>query len=417
VFSDIFNTPNLPQNLFKLAEVENINSILISPVVRNNYVKGTLVLGSNDAKSLNGVDAELMALLTDWALYLNGNGVSSHSATVFDGADSFGGLIGKSQPMQDIYKVVAKIADSDSNVLISGESGTGKELVARAIHDHSQRKDHTFIAVDCGALPGTLLESELFGFERGAFTGANNVKKGLVEYAEKGTLFLDEITEMNVELQAKLLRVLQERQFRRLGGSELIDVNFRIIAAMSREPREAIADNLLREDLFYRLNVIPIHIPPLRARAADIKLLALHFLDEIAEQQKRPPAQLTSKAMERLTYYSWPGNVRELRNLMERMSFMSKGDLIQVDDLPLEIRCLSKSPEMTEGHNHGTIPYTKAKAENLISFERSYFSRLIDKYRGNISRVSKEAKVSRKTIYNILKKHDIHNGDPAAFTK
>ncbi|MCG8603925.1 sigma-54 dependent transcriptional regulator [bacterium] len=416
ILSDIFNTPDLPENLFKLAEIEKINSILIAPVVRNEYVKGTLVLGSDDAKALSVVNAELMTLLTGLVLYLNERGLASHSAAMFDGADFFGGLIGKSKPMQDVYRIISKIADSDSNALISGESGTGKELVARAIHEHSNRKDHAFIAIDCGALPGTLLESELFGFERGAFTGASNVKKGLVECAEKGTLFLDEITEMSVDLQAKLLRVLQERQFRRVGGRELIDVNLRVIAAMSREPRQAIANKILRQDLFYRLNVIPIHTAPLRARVEDIELLARHFLNETAEEQKRPSAQLTSEAIKRLENYSWPGNVRELRNFMERIFFTSKGDIITIEDLPLEIRSMSQSSQMTEGHNHRTIPYTQAKADNLISFERSYFSKLIDKYSGNISRVSKEARVSRKTIYNILKKHNIHNADSAVLT-
>ncbi|MCH8860844.1 MAG: sigma-54-dependent Fis family transcriptional regulator, partial [Thaumarchaeota archaeon] len=228
IIENLGTTPKIPEHLLKLAEIENITSLLISPILLKKQIKGTLILGSGDRNNFSNVDFDLLKLLTDSALRLDES--TNSESTVHDPEEpqSFGSIIGKSSSMQEIYKIIIKIAPSDSNVFIYGESGTGKELIARMIHSQSRRKTQAFISVDCVALPESLIESELFGYERGAFTGANSIKRGLVEYSDKGTFFLDEIAEMNIELQAKLLRVLQERQFRRIGGKKLIDIDIRI---------------------------------------------------------------------------------------------------------------------------------------------------------------------------------------------
>jgi DNA-binding NtrC family response regulator len=230
----------------------------------------------------------------------------------------FSNIIGTSSPMVALFQLVETIAPTNSTVLITGESGTGKELIARAIHVNSPRRERPFVAVNCGALSETLLDSELFGHMRGAFTGADANKKGLIEVAEKGTIFLDEIGEMSPVVQVKLLRVLQERKFRRLGGTEEIDADIRILAATNRDLSKMVAEGSFREDLFYRINVIPMRVPPLRDRQGDIPLLAEHFVGRFAEQMRKPISGISGGAMSLLTQYSWPGNIRELENAMER---------------------------------------------------------------------------------------------------
>jgi two-component system response regulator PilR (NtrC family) len=230
----------------------------------------------------------------------------------------FCNIIGRSEAMLGVFRMVETIGRTNSTVLITGESGTGKELVARAIHFHSLRRDQPFVALNCGAVPETLLESELFGHMRGAFTGADSNKKGLVEVAERGTIFLDEIGEMNATMQVKLLRVLQDRTFRRLGGTEEIRADIRVIAATNQDLPRMVADGRFREDLFYRINVIPVPLPPLRERREDIPLLAEHFLVKFAEAMGKPIRTITAEAMDLLQGHAWPGNVRELENVMER---------------------------------------------------------------------------------------------------
>src|SRR5580765_6433627 len=231
-------------------------------------------------------------------------------------ANQFSNIIGNSSSMQQVFELVETIAPTGSTVLITGESGTGKELIARAIHVRSPRSDRPFVAVNCGALTETLLDSELFGHMRGAFTGADANKKGLIEVADKGTIFLDEIGEMSPMLQVKLLRVLQERKFRRLGGTEEIDADIRILAATNRDLTKMVAEGTFREDLFYRINVIPIRVPPLRERQDDIPLVAEHFVARFAEQMGKPVTGISGSAMSLLKQYSWPGNIRELENAM-----------------------------------------------------------------------------------------------------
>ncbi|MGH9348171.1 MAG: sigma-54-dependent transcriptional regulator [Vicinamibacterales bacterium] len=227
-------------------------------------------------------------------------------------------IIGRSDAMLGVFRMIETIARTSSTVLVTGESGTGKELVARAIHFHSLRREHPFVALNCGAVPETLLESELFGHVRGAFTGAEQNKKGLMEVAERGTIFLDEIGEMNATMQVKLLRVLQDKKFRRLGGTEEVQADIRVIAATNQDLQKLVAEGKLREDLFYRINVIPVPLPPLRERREDIPLLAEHFLAKFADAMGKPVRTITAEAMALLQEHAWPGNVRELENLMER---------------------------------------------------------------------------------------------------
>ena len=249
---------------------------------------------------------------------------------------NFGNIIGKSKRMQELFDLIQKIASSSATVLIEGESGTGKELVAKSIHFNSHRKDKPFVAVNCSALSENLLESELFGHEKGAFTGAVATKKGRFELADAGTLFLDEIGEISMNLQVKLLRVLQERAFERVGGIKSIPVNIRIIAATNKKLKLEMDRGRFREDLYYRLNVIHLSLPPLRERAEDIRLLVSHMIDKYSDERRQnPPVRGVDQEVDRLFYeYSWPGNVRELENVIERAMVLCPGDMIEVSDLP-----------------------------------------------------------------------------------
>ncbi len=249
----------------------------------------------------------------------------------------FANIVGRSEKMLGIFKLIEQIARTDSTVLVTGESGTGKEWVARAIHFYSLRRDRPFVALNCGALPETLLESELFGHLKGSFTGASVNKKGLVESAEKGTLFLDEIGEMSPLMQVKLLRVLQERKFRRLGGVEELEAAIRVIAATNQDLPKMVAEGRFREDLYYRINVIPIHLPPLRERGEDIPLLAEYFLEKYRDQMGKDVHGLSQESMELLEAYDWPGNIRELENVVERAVALEKSQTILPESLPEHI--------------------------------------------------------------------------------
>jgi two-component system response regulator PilR (NtrC family) len=258
-------------------------------------------------------------------------------------ANQFNNIIGNSSPMVQVFEMVETIASTGSTVLITGESGTGKELVARAIHVRSPRSERPFVAVNCGALTETLLDSELFGHMRGSFTGADGNRKGLIEIAEKGTIFLDEIGEMSPMLQVKILRVLQERKFRRVGGSEEVDADIRIIAATNRDLSKMVAEGQFREDLFYRINVIPVRLPSLRERLDDVPLLAEHFVAKFAEQMKKPIMGISGGALECLQAHSWPGNVRELENAMERAVALERSPSILAESLPDTVRGIEKA--------------------------------------------------------------------------
>jgi len=251
--------------------------------------------------------------------------------------NSYAGIIGRCQIMQRLFGLIAKVTDTDTTILISGESGTGKELIARAIHSQGARRQQPFVPINCGAIPSELLESELFGHEKGAFTHAIRTRQGRFELANGGTVFLDEISEMSPMLQVKLLRVLQERQFERVGGTQTITSDFRVIAATNRQLEEEVKGGRFREDLYYRLNVIPIQAPPLRERSADIVLLVQHFISTFNTSKNRQISGISQEALACLLRYSWPGNVRELENIIERMVILAAGQEIDVSDLPERI--------------------------------------------------------------------------------
>ena len=247
------------------------------------------------------------------------------------------GIVGRSEPMQQVFKLIGQVAASDATALITGESGTGKELVARAIYHHSNRSQQPFLAVNCAAIPEQLLESELFGHERGAFTGATMQRIGKFEQCNNGTIFLDEIGDMTPATQTKILRVLQSGTFERVGGNQPIQVDVRVIAATNKPLEQAVAARQFREDLFYRLNVVRIHIPPLRERREDVPLLVNYFLEKIAREQQRKPKSIAANVIKALEKYHWPGNVRELENAIRRAHVMAKSGAILQSDLPPEI--------------------------------------------------------------------------------
>ncbi|MEJ2726772.1 MAG: sigma-54 dependent transcriptional regulator [Deltaproteobacteria bacterium] len=303
-------------------------------------------------------------------------------------------IIGKSEAMQSVFQLVERVAPSDSTVLITGESGTGKELVAQAIHGNSRRCYMPFVAVSCGALPETLLESELFGYEKGAFTGAEHTKKGRFELADQGTLFLDEIGDISLKTQVDLLRVLQQKEFTRLGGQEIINVDVRIIAATNRDLKRAIEEKRFREDLYYRLNVISIRIPPLRERKEDIPLLARAFVRKDCLEMNLEEKRISASAMKALIDYDWPGNVRELENVIERALVIGQGREIVPDDLPFRPR---------------ELPEQKFP-KSIKLMEKMHIERILKETGWNVSRASRQLDIDRQTLYNKIEKYGIKKG-------
>ncbi len=290
---------------------------------------------------------------------------------------SFKSIIGKSREMQEVYAKIEQIADTRTTVLITGESGTGKELVARALHYNSTRKERPFIAINCAALPETLIESELFGHERGAFTDAQVRKVGQFELADSGTLFLDEVADLSLATQAKLLRVLQEKEFTRVGGTRTIRVDVRLIAATNKNLDQALKQGSLREDLYYRINVVPIHLPPLRERKEDLPLLVNHFLAKKVEEEGHSSKQISPEAMTLMMNYDWPGNVRELQNIIEQMVTLCPNSRILSEDLPDHFRKQLKSMTLKEQALSGKISFERAVAE----FERDIILEALKKTR------------------------------------
>ncbi|MFN3479002.1 MAG: sigma-54-dependent transcriptional regulator [Thermodesulfovibrionales bacterium] len=320
-------------------------------------------------------------------------------------------IIGKSAGMCEVTEVVNRVASTDANILLTGESGTGKEMVAKVIHSRSRRSAKPFVPVDCAALPENLLESELFGYEKGAFTGANTMKKGLLETAHEGTLFLDEIGEMSLSLQAKLLRTLQERVVRRLGSNKFIPVDIRIISATNRDLKKAVQQGSFREDLYYRLDVIHIHIPPLRERKEDIPLLAIHFLKRFNSIHKKNVDSISPRAMSALEAYGWPGNVRELQNVIERAVIMTVSGRIEIEDLPENLRSQGldgwETQRTVDNSLQNPLPYREAKEAWLAAFEKNYLQSLLENTSVNISRAAEIAGINRKTIHRLIKRYNL----------
>ena len=340
------------------------------------------------------------------------------------GPKADGGMIGDSETMRRVKELLSRVGPTDLSVLVTGESGTGKEVFARALHTLSTRSKKPFVPVDCAAIPGNLMESELFGHEKGAFTGAQSRRKGLVEAANGGTFFLDEIGELELPVQVKLLRLLQEREFRRVGGTEIQKADLRVVAATNRNLEEAVKNGQFREDLYHRLNVVQVILPPLRDRDNDVVLLLQSFLDVLSVQQGRNTLRCSPEVLEHLTQYKWPGNVRELFNCARYLTGLTVADVAQLSDLPPRIResALQRTPAGKSSLPSSSqendpaqrldapairydLSYKQAKRMWLEVFEYAYVSRLLEKHNGNISHAARAAGIDRKSIQRLMKRN------------
>lgn len=338
----------------------------------------------------------------------------------FSGKARFGNLLGSSLAMREIFAMLARVAPTDATVLIEGESGTGKELVAEALHQHSQRKGKPFVVIDCSAIPRDLIESELFGHIKGAFTGATGTRKGAFEAADGGTLFLDELGELDLDLQPKLLRALEKREIKPVGSNDAIKTNVRVVAATNRKLIHEVNEGNFREDLYYRLAVIRIEMPPLRERPDDIPVLVEHFLGAANEMAGREGVDVSYKTMEKLKRHRWPGNVRELKNFVERAVLLTSGDQIETRFLQSREPVTEAPPaaatpamSMAERAIAEGLPFKDAKNRLIETFEKNYWMRLLENTEGNVSEAARIAGVHRKSVEYILKKLDISREDIA----
>ena len=313
--------------------------------------------------------------------------------------------------MNRVFDMIRKIADTQANVLIAGKSGTGKELIARSIHANSSRKNRPFVPLNCGGLPEHLVESELFGHEKGAFTGATASRSGLMEHASGGTFFLDEIGELPMNLQVKFLRVLEERCIRRLGSNREIEIDIRLISATNQDLEARVKEGDFREDLFYRVNTFMIHLPPLREREGDIPLLATHFLAQFLKSADKEVRGLSPEAMELLCRHSWPGNIRELMHVMERAVALAASEEIQPEDLP---EALGRDGGRDSHIGRFDLPFKEAKEAMVESFEHAYIQNLLKAHKGNISQAAKQSGIDRRSLHRLLVKHGI---DASSFSE
>jgi transcriptional regulator with GAF, ATPase, and Fis domain len=320
--------------------------------------------------------------------------------------ESSHGIIGKSDKIKKIFKIIDKVADSDTTILINGETGTGKGLLSKSIHEKSYRRSNPFIKINCGAIPDHLLESELFGHEKGAFTGATNSKPGKFELADGGTIFLDEIGDMSYDLQVKVLRVLEEGEFERVGGCKTLKTNVRIIAATHRNLEEEVKKGKFREDLFYRLYVIPVYIAPLRERKSDIPLLVSYFLNENIKNMKGSVTGITKNAMSLLANYLWPGNVRELKNVIERMVVLNESGIINTDECPLSIRCQELISEDDEDHI-GISEEGICLNTAVTEFEKKLITQSLEKSNWVKNRAAKLLHLNRTTLVEKIKRYNL----------
>jgi len=379
---------------------QSASRMALIPLHQNNQLFGGFIIACPGACQCNGEEIELVGLILSQAAGVIKRAVVQEEETLdiksrIERTSEFSGIIGKDPKMQVIYKLIEDIAPTDATVLIQGESGTGKELIARAIHQRSVRKNKPFVVINCSAYPITLLESELFGHEKGAFTGAIRQKFGRFEQANEGTVFLDEIGEIPPSAQIKLLRVLQTRKFERLGGENTLSVDVRIIAATNKELVQEVKNGNFREDLFYRLNVIPINLPPLRNRRNDITLLARHFLRRFAAEQSKSIKGFSSEAMRLLLDYTWPGNVRELENSIEHAAILVKSERIEILDLPAAIRNTDSSATPLGSHH------------TILENEKTLLREVLEGCGWNKKLAAQRLGISRSTLYGKLKKHQI----------
>ena len=390
---DPSNTAYLPVE-FKAAQ-----NLVVFPMHHENQLQGAMLIACPGNCSCVTQELDIIDLiLNQTAGAIRRSAIHEEEIrelrTRIEHTAEFSGLIGKDPHMQNIYRLIEDIAPTDATVLIQGESGTGKELVARAIHQHSLRKNMPFVVINCSAYPATLLESELFGHEKGAFTGAIRQKIGRFEQAHGGTVFLDEIGEIAPPAQIKLLRILQSQKFERIGGEKTLNVDLRILAATNKNLIQAVKDGDFREDLFYRLNVIPIHLPPLRKRRNDIPLLARHFLGQFTAEQNKEIQDFSSEAMQLLLDYPWPGNVRELENSIEHAAVLAKGNKIDITELPSAIR---EAAHAASDENHGTI----------VENEKKLLQDVLEECGWNKKKAALQLGISRSTLYEKIKKYQI----------
>jgi len=350
----------------------------------------------------------------------SGGGAAAHGVGAGPGAESgagagagFHGLVGGSPAMLEAYRLLERAAGLDITVLLGGETGTGKELAARAIHYTSARQARRFVPVNCGALPGELVESELFGHARGAFTGAATAKPGLFEEAEGGTIFLDEIGELPLPMQVKLNRALQEKEIRRVGEQAPVRIDVRVIAATHRDLKAAVAGGTFREDLYYRLAVFPIRLPPLRERGEDVAVLAAHLLEKHARAARRELSGFAPEALRRLEAHPWPGNVRELENAVERAVAVAAGPLVGAEDLPAEVGGAASGAEApaAEGGPRVEGPYREAVEQARDRSSREYLVALLTEFQGNVTRAAERAGLERESLHRLLKKHGLRSDD------
>ncbi|MBM4370102.1 MAG: sigma-54-dependent Fis family transcriptional regulator [Deltaproteobacteria bacterium] len=334
---------------------------------------------------------------------------------ILQNTHSFEEIVGQSRPMERVFSLIRRVAPTQSTVLITGESGTGKDLVARAIHRQSGRKDRPFLACDCSALVPTLLESELFGHVRGSFSGAIATKLGLFQAANGGTLFLDEVSNISLEIQGKLLRTLETRRIKKVGDTEELDVDIRLVAATNRDLRVLVRDGAFREDLFYRLNVFPIDMPPVRERKDDVPLLLQFFLDRFRAANTVKAVGFTPEALLALESYSWPGNVRELKNMVERMAILCDSERIDTPQLPAEARPATAAPTSSlpttwEDFKHLKRQVSEATAQEM---ERRFLTEVLARCGGNVTRAAEDIGIQRTNLHFLLRKHGLRTRDLA----
>jgi len=383
-----------------LKNYANYKSLSVVPIGKKDIAGGVILLAS-DVNVFSKDDSRFFHLMLSQVagdirrIALNEERLKGLDEKVktFSG---FGGIIGKDHKMRQIYNLILDIAPTNATVLIQGESGSGKELIAKAVHSYSRRKEGRFVIVNCSAYPHTLLESELFGHEKGAFTGATHKKIGRFELANKGTLFLDEIGEIPLISQVKLLRFLQFQKFERLGGTKTIDVDARVITATNKDLSKEVEKGNFREDLYYRLNVIPVNVPPLRVRRSDISLLVEYFLQKLNSRGDKKVKGISSNAMNLLINYSWPGNVRELENIIEHSFILTKDEYINEQNFPPNIFSIAD------------------KEDTISSFqenERKFLTGVLEEYQWNKSQVAKKLNISRSTLYAKLKKYNLNHVD------
>ena len=399
---------------YMIADVGSTNGTFVNRVrIREAFLHEgcTITLGTSDIK-FQPIDEKLRIVPSD--------------------RERFGDIIGRDRGMREIYAILEKIAPTDATVVIEGETGTGKEVVARTLHQQSRRRDGPFMVFDCGAVPENLIESELFGHEKGSFTGAIATRQGVFELANGGTVFLDELGELALDLQPKLLRVLEQREVKRIGSVKPLKVDVRIVAATNRDLEEEVRAGRFREDLFYRLTVVRLSLPPLRERTGDVELLARHFLSQGSFNRDRlggkKVAGFAPAVLERLKQYDWPGNVRELHNVVERAVSFAEGDLVELGDLPDHIAHPRAPGELgaswaASSETSPSISLPEVRAELLggtfkdakehwvSSFEADYIAGLLKKNKGNISHAAREAEIDRKYFRKLMKKYGISSAE------